>query len=71
MKSKKGYDYGTRLVNALETGAFVKDFRPNHGSDFTGGLENLHRERFRLYMGSCGCFLMDLRLASGTGEYYG
>ncbi|MDE6969989.1 MAG: hypothetical protein K2P69_09560 [Eubacterium sp.] len=63
--------YGKKLVTALETGAFQKDYRTNHGPDFTDGLEELHRYRFRVYLGSCGRFLMDERIAAGRSGYHG
>lgn len=71
MKKRIENGYGRKLVTALENGTFRKDYRTNHGPDFTEGLEELHKYRFHVYLGSCGRFLMDERIAAGRGEYYG
>ncbi|EOS22712.1 hypothetical protein C806_03324 [Lachnospiraceae bacterium 3-1] len=71
MKKRMGNEYGRKLVTELKTGVFQKDYRTNHGPDFAEGLEELHRYRFRVYLGSCGRFLMDERIAADRSEYYG
>ncbi|MDE7445435.1 MAG: hypothetical protein K2N15_07030 [Lachnospiraceae bacterium] len=66
---------GKKLVQSLSDGTFKKNYRPNHGPEFTRGLEELHRYRFNMYLGSCGCFLMEKRLEkkleSRKGGYCG
>lgn len=69
--SEKGMVYGEILVNSLEDGSFSKECRTNHGFDFTGGLEQLHKYRFVTYMSSCGCYLLNRRVESKKGEYFG
>lgn len=68
---EKGMLYGKALVDRIEDGSFYKEFRTNHGLDFTGSLEQLHKYRFVTYMGSCGCYLLNSRVASRKGEYFG
>ena len=60
---------GELFVEQLRSGEFKKNCRPNHGPDFTEGLEEQHRHTFNQYMSSCGCFLMDMRLV--RREYHG
>jgi hypothetical protein len=43
----------------------------NHAEEFTGGKEELYRGRFKIYIGSCGCFLMDKRLSEMEVGYNG
>lgn len=62
---------GKKLVQSLADGTFKKNYRPNHGPEFTRGLEELHRYRFNMYLGSCGCFLMEKRLEGRKGGYCG
>lgn len=60
---------GELFVEELLSGKFRKNRRPNHDSDFSGGLEDLHYYYFTKYVSSCSCFLMDERLK--RGEYRG
>lgn len=60
---------GELFAEKLQSGEFKKNFRSNHGPDFTGGLEEQYRYSFNQYMSSCGCFLMDMRLV--RREYHG
>lgn len=62
---------GQKLVDSLMDGSFVKNHRPNHAPDFDKGYEDLYRNRFVNYLGSCGCFLMDRRLDARGREYRG
>ena len=71
VQNEIGRKNGELLVEQLKSGKFKKDFRPNHGTDFTGGLEGLHRYRFATYLGSCSCFLMDCRIRQSRSEYNG
>lgn len=68
-KYRTGMTDGEKFVEELENGKFKKNFRPNHGPDFTGGLEDLYEYYFEKYLSSCGCFLMDMRLERRT--YHG
>ncbi len=61
--------YGEKLVDALIDGSFHKNYLPNHGPDFMGGLEGLHFYYFSQYLGSCGCYLMESRLEKE--DYHG
>lgn len=70
-QSEKARECGIKLVIGLKDGTFEKNYRPNHGSDFTRGLEELYRYRFNCYMGSCGCFLMDARMKDRECVYHG
>lgn len=67
----KGYQFASELLEDMKNGAIEKDCMENHSDDFTGGMEKLHRERFKLYLSSCGCYLMDLRLSESEEEYHG
>lgn len=71
IQNETGRVNGELLVKRLKSDEFKKDFRPNHGTDFTEGMEGLHRYRFATYLGSCSCFLMDQRLEKIRSEYYG
>lgn len=48
-----------------------KDYITEDSSEFTTGMEQLHRNRFRQYLYSCGCYLMDLRLKAIEEDYHG
>ena len=70
--SEKGHVCGVQFLTALKSGALKKECRPNHGNDFTGGQEELHKARFCNYVSSCASILMDERLkASSRRGYYG
>lgn len=70
-RSEIAHRNGTKLVDMLKDGSFVKNHRPNHAPDFDKGYEELYRARFVSYLGSCGCFLMDGRLNARGREYRG
>lgn len=70
--SVKGHEYATHLVTIIESGQLKKDYRPNHGMEFMGGSEELHKDRFRTYMGACTTLLMDERMKNWIKRgYYG
>lgn len=49
-----------------------KDYRTNHGEEFTGGMEDKYGDKFKTYMGCCTTVLMDERLKSSVKRgYYG
>lgn len=60
---------GELFVEELLNGSFKKNYRSNHGSDFTEGLEDLYAYYFSKYIRSCGCYLMDISVQ--RGEYHG
>lgn len=60
---------GELFVEELQSGEFKKNYRPNHGPNFTGGLEDFYLYTFKKYLSSCGCFLMDMRMV--RREYRG
>lgn len=70
-KSDEGRQFALDFYNDIKYGRILKDCMMNHSDDFTRGMEKLHRNRFITYLGSCGCFLMDKRLAVSKEEYCG
>lgn len=70
-KDSSAYQFATEVLKDLESGVIQKDCMINHFGEFTGGLEELYRERHRSYLNSCGCFLMDRRLAAMEEDYHG
>ena len=60
---------GKQFIEELKSGAFPKINLPNHGKEFTGGLEGMYYYFFDRYISSCGCFLMDQRMT--REEYHG
>ena len=70
--SEKGHIFGEKFVMKLENGELKKDFRTNHGDDFTGGSEALQMYYFRNYLYSCSTILMDERIKNTARRgYYG
>lgn len=70
--SERGHLYGIQLIQLIKTGELKKDYRPNHGIEFTGGAEELHKMRFCNYISSCSTMLMGERLkAASRRGYYG
>lgn len=63
--------FAEKLLRDIEQGVIQKECMTNHFRDFTGGMEKLHRERYRSYLSSCGCYLMDLRIKDMEDDYYG
>lgn len=64
-------EFAEKLLKDMEQGIIQKDCMTNHFKDFTGGMEELHRDRYRSYLSSCGCYLMDLRLKNMEEDYHG
>ncbi|QWT52204.1 hypothetical protein [Eubacterium sp. MSJ-33] len=60
---------GEKLIIAIRERKILKDNRPNHGLDFYGGYEELYRQRFHNYLGSCSRYLENKRL--NVREYHG
>lgn len=71
MMQKTGYEYGCRLIEMIMDGTICKDSMPNHADEFTGGKESYYYDLFESYMGSCGCYMMDMRLEANRREYNG
>ncbi|MDY4893079.1 MAG: hypothetical protein SO130_06730 [Agathobacter sp.] len=69
MKENQAVTNGTCFVKELKSGQFQKNYRPNHGPEFSSGLKDLYLDNFKEYMSSCSCFLMDQRLK--REEYHG
>lgn len=68
-RKETGREKGEKLINAIKSGKIRKDYRTNHGYEFYGGYEQLHKERFHNYLGSCSRYLDNQRLKEK--EYYG
>ena len=66
-----GRQFAMELLEDIKTNKILKDCMVNHSDEFTGDVEELHRKRFRAYLGSCGCYLMDLRIKENEGRYDG
>lgn len=69
MKEKLTVTNGKRFVEELKSGQFQKNFRTNHGPEFSMGLKEQYLSNFKEYMSSCSCYLMDQRLK--REEYHG
>ena len=71
MKNQKkiGIEKGEKLIIAIQEKKILKENRPNHGKEFHGGYEQLYKERFHNYLGSCGRYMDNSRLSER--EYYG
>lgn len=63
MKTKEGIEmtYGEMLQQKLLDGTFKKNYRTNHGDKFVDGQDEL-RLYFNMYISSCPCYLMDMRI---------
>lgn len=70
-KKDEGRQFAMELLDDMKSGRIEKDCMVNHSDDFTGGMEKFHRKRFHTYLGSCGCYLMDRRLAESEEGYCG
>lgn len=66
-----GRQFAMELLGDIKTNKILKDCMINHSDKFAGDVEELHRKRFCAYLGSCGCYLMDLRIKGKEGEYHG
>lgn len=67
----RGHQFAMEFLNDIKKGTIKKDCMVNHSYDFTGGMENLYRDRFNMYLSSCGCYLMDMRLHELEEGYCG
>lgn len=68
MDIQKADRFSVEFVTDLKQGIILKDTLPIYSDDFSEGIEELHRERFVKYMGSCSCFLMDKRIMATNNE---
>ncbi len=62
MKRKSGAEKGKKLIMAIQNGEILVDRRPNHGVEFSGAYEKLHKERFHDYLGSSCRYLGNKRI---------
>ncbi len=69
VRRNKGVELGQKLIISIKEKKIKKDNRTNHGRDFYGGYEQLHKDRFHGYLGSCSRYLDNRRLKER--EYYG
>ena len=56
MKEKLTVTNGKRFVEELKSGQFQKNFRTNHGPEFSMGLKEQYLSNFKEYMSSCSCY---------------
>ena len=71
-KNSNGYRYAQIFLKRIRTLELKKDYRTNHGEEFTGGMEDKYGDKFKTYMGCCTTVLMDERLKSSVKRgYYG
>lgn len=71
---EKEYSYvvksaGENFINSLKNGEIMVETRPNHGRDFKGGYEQLHKKIFVDYLASSSRYLANKR--AGKVKYYG
>lgn len=66
-----GQQFATELLEDIKTNKILKDCMVNHSDAFTEDVEELHQRRFCAYLGSCGCYLMDLRIEGNEVGYHG
>ncbi len=71
-KNSNGYRYAQIFLKRIRNLELKKDYRANHGEEFTGGMEDKYGDKFKTYMGCCTTVLMDERLKSSVKRgYYG
>lgn len=71
-KNSNGYRYAQIFLKRIRNFELKKDYRTNHGEEFTGGMEDKYGDKFKTYMGCCTTVLMDERLKSSVKRgYYG
>lgn len=71
-KNSNGYRYAQIFVKQIRNLELKKDYRTNHGEDFTGGMEDKYGDKFKKHMGCCTTVLMHERLKSSVKRgYYG
>lgn len=69
IQKKTGVAKGGKLIVAIRERKILKENRPNHGKEFHGGYEQLYKERFHNYLGSCSRYMDNCRI--NEREYYG
>ena len=71
-KNSNGYRYAQIFLKRIRNLELKKDYRTNHGEEFTGGMEDKYGDKFKTDMGCCTTVLMDERLKSSVKRgYYG
>lgn len=68
-QKRTGVTKGEKLIVAIRERKILKENRPNHGKEFHGGYEQLYKERFHNYLGSCSRYMDNSRI--NEREYYG
>ena len=53
---------GEKLILAIKNKTIVKDYRPNSGTDFHGGYEELYLYKFKQYQSSVGRYIRNQQL---------
>lgn len=69
--SEDAKKFAVDFLRNLENGTIKKECMTNHFSDFSGGLEQLYKEKHCAYFNSCACLMMDFRLKKREEEYHG
>ena len=62
MEQGLGEKKGKKLIMAIKANKIKVDKRPNHGREFYGAYEQLHKERFHNYLGSSSRYLGNKRI---------
>lgn len=62
LKDYQKSNRGKKLIEALISGKIKKDVLSNHGDPFNGAYEQLHYEKFYIYLGSTGRHILNSRL---------
>lgn len=60
-----------RFLQSLRNGEFPRYHMPNHGEDFTDGLEKLAIWRYETYLGSCSYKVMQIVMKDKRCKYHG
>lgn len=57
MENRLAEERADKFISAIREKKIVVDNRPNHGRDFFGPYEQLHKHRFYSYLGSCSRYI--------------
>ena len=53
---------GEKLILLIKNKTIVKDYRPDSGTDFHGGYEELYLNKFKQYLSSVGRYIRNQQL---------
>lgn len=70
-KENQVREMGKLLCLKMRDGSFPKEYLSNHGSNYTGGMEDLAEYRFKRYISSCAYYLHKKYQNERGVEYYG